>query len=727
MYQSSKVIQGSFHQGSARFGNSSGKQCTCCSLFSIIFSLIKSPGYWTENDLDFIVTEGDSLYKKLNTNQYLFISDLPKEVCIFDSIVGIIFLENTFGLLSGGEISAGFIFKKPIPTHSNGFLFLMKELCVAVTWTKKLYILFDSHSRNSIGETCSDRTSTVFQFSTRQALEHHIKKNYLNISDRNIQFEVQYIQVKQDEIDIKHIRKSYRCRKSTLSGEKASSDLPTTVSKKFILGSFHQGSAKFGNSSGKQCTCCSLFSIIFSLIKTVGHWTKDDLDFIVCRGDLIYKDINIDDYLLVTDLPKEIALFDSKVEITYLENTFGFISGQSWFTDSIFKTPIPVNSNGFLFLTKGLCVSVTWTKKIYAIFDSHSRNSKGETCPDGTSTLFKFTTRKALEKHIVKNYIDVSDRNVQFEVQYVQINTTEKELINFRSTYHLFSARKLKLTELERDRCRKRKCTESEKDKCRQRNASKQYKKNAAERKQQSKEAGNRVMAFKNAAKEGPYFTCVVCNRTFYKKTVKVFEGQSYDPSFHQYNGLFTNTLSYDQCKYICKTCDRHLKKKQIPCQAVWNKLSIDEIPDQLKCLNRLEKILISKRILFKKISIMPKGQQPKIKGSVCNIPIQTQSVCNCLPRGSNEDGTLLVRLKRKIEFKGHVYFESVRPDFIMEALQHLKLTNPFYSHILINIDNINKELLCLSDLDSVVEQDKFSVTLENDEVDEEDVYRSNP
>ena len=74
------------------------------------------------------------------------------------------------------------------------------------------------------------------------------------------------------------------------------------------------------------------------------------------------------------------------------------------------------------------------------------------------------------------------------------------------------------------------------------------------------------------------------------------------------------NAASYDDCKYICVTCDRHLKKHDIPCQAVWNKLSIDKLPDEISCFNRLEKVLISKRILFKKVSIMPKGQQPKIR-----------------------------------------------------------------------------------------------------------------
>ena len=59
---------------------------------------------------------------------------------------------------------------------------------------------------------------------------------------------------------------------------------------------------------------------------------------------------------------------------------------------------------------------------------------------------------------------------------------------------------------------------------------------------------------------------------------------------------------------------DKYLKKKQISGQAVINKLEISGSPDVLIDLNRLERVLISKKIillkfrtLFKKVTIMPK------------------------------------------------------------------------------------------------------------------------
>ena len=75
----------------------------------------------------------------------------------------------------------------------------------------------------------------------------------------------------------------------------------------------------------------------------------------------------------------------------------------------------------------------------------------------------------------------------------------------------------------------------------------------------------------------------------------------------------------------------------------------------------------------------------------------------------------MLVNIKRKIEFKGHVYFESVRQSFIEIALSYLKECNPFYSNILIDLDNINHDPLCLSDIESIVEKDEFQKAVENE------------
>ena len=112
----------------------------------------------------------------------------------------------------------------------------------------------------------------------------------------------------------------------------------------------------------------------------------------------------------------------------------------------------------------------------------------------------------------------------------------------------------------------------------------------------------------------------------------------------------------------------------------------------------------------------MSKGQQQKIKGAICNIPLQTEEVHACLPQGMDSNGLIWVKLKRKLEYRGHVLFEGVDPEQIRKALDYLKRENPFYSDILIKMNNITPELLCLSDTNAIVDQDNFSITIENDD-----------
>ena len=131
---------------------------------------------------------------------------------------------------------------------------------------------------------------------------------------------------------------------------------------------------------------------------------------------------------------------------------------------------------------------------------------------------------------------------------------------------------------------------------------------------------------------------------------------------------------SFEEKLYICETCHKHLNKNEIPCQAVCNKIALDPTPDERKNFKKLEKALISKRILFKEIAIMHgKGEFSKIKGSICKNSIETANICNILPRPTVSNGLVVVKLKRDLKYKGHVYFEPVRPNIVYQALAYLK------------------------------------------------------
>ena len=86
--------------------------------------------------------------------------------------------------------------------------------------------------------------------------------------------------------------------------------------------------------------------------------------------------------------------------------------------------------------------------------------------------------------------------------------------------------------------------------------------------------------------------------------------------------------------------------------------MALHPIPDKLKDFKKLEKVLISKRILFKKIAIMHgKGEFFKFKGSICNISIENANTCNILPRLAVPNGLTVVKLKRDLKYRCHVYY----------------------------------------------------------------------
>ena len=135
-----------------------------------------------------------------------------------------------------------------------------------------------------------------------------------------------------------------------------------------------------------------------------------------------------------------------------------------------------------------------------------------------------------------------------------------------------------------------------------------------------------------------------MCNRLLYRKSVLGFKKDSYNSS----SCLFTSVTSFNGNMYICNTCHVTIKKKnKTPCQAVCNNLAVDDEPPELASLEKLEQILVSQRIVFQKIVVMPKGQQRKIRGAICNVPVCCEETCHVLPRPPDSSGIIMLKLRR--------------------------------------------------------------------------------
>ena len=80
--------------------------------------------------------------------------------------------------------------------------------------------------------------------------------------------------------------------------------------------------------------------------------------------------------------------------------------------------------------------------------------------------------------------------------------------------------------------------------------------------------------------------------------------------------------------------------------RAVCYKLNIEEAAFELKNLKRLERVLVFQRLLYKKVTIMPKDIFSKLEDAICNIPVETNDIVNVFPRGADNNELIFVKFK---------------------------------------------------------------------------------
>ena len=197
---------------------------------------------------------------------------------------------------------------------------------------------------------------------------------------------------------------------------------------------------------------------------------------------------------------------------------------------------------------------------------------------------------------------------------------------------------------------------------------------------------GGASEAFVQACKAGPDYVCNCCNRLVYRKTVTEFSAVKYPKVQAKVMEAITiPSSSYHTTNeriWICRTCDSTLKRGLMPVQSKVNNLQLQNVPSELQDLNQLETRLICLRILFMKMVALPTGKQRCIHGPAVNVPTDLSSVCDLLPRLPSQ---CPMKLKRKLQYRGHYMYNFVRPDKVIAALDWLKTNNPLYNNIEVN------------------------------------------
>ena len=99
---------------------------------------------------------------------------------------------------------------------------------------------------------------------------------------------------------------------------------------KVVQATHHQGDVRYGISTGMQCSCMSLVSLRWTLFKSPALWDKFDLDWILGKGDQLFKFIGKFRYLGTEDLPQEFLTENSLINVQFLENKTGKITAGAY-------------------------------------------------------------------------------------------------------------------------------------------------------------------------------------------------------------------------------------------------------------------------------------------------------------------------------------------------------------------------------------------------------------
>ena len=156
--------------------------------------------HWVRKDLDYILVEGDNLYKSLHTSDMLSVDQLPAFVKMYNHDIPVQYLrlETQLATLINGD---SFLRDLLTTGGNNGItlcLLFMEGFTTAIILLRNSYYLFDWHSRDKRGLSVVDGTSVLMKLRDLYEREKYLKVAYLKYRDR----QQAYLQIEFVEVNV---------------------------------------------------------------------------------------------------------------------------------------------------------------------------------------------------------------------------------------------------------------------------------------------------------------------------------------------------------------------------------------------------------------------------------------------------------------------------------------------------------------------------------------------
>ena len=145
-------------------------------------------------------------------------------------------------------------------------------------------------------------------------------------------------------------------------------------------------------------------------------------------GDQLFKSLNMFRVLVIKDLPARVSIYDSAVNIVFLENKTGEITLNVYFISmaGILST-FSNHGKGALLTISGYVLGITCGRNYFYLFDSHSKDGEGNSSQNGAAVLLKFDTFSNLEDYINQIYYNVkTTKTLHFQIQFINVVCTHE-------------------------------------------------------------------------------------------------------------------------------------------------------------------------------------------------------------------------------------------------------------------------------------------------------------
>ncbi|XP_014678447.1 PREDICTED: uncharacterized protein LOC106818239 [Priapulus caudatus] len=186
---------------------------------------------------------------------------------------------------------------------------------------------------------------------------------------------------------------------------------------------------------------------------------------------------------------------------------------------------------------------------------------------------------------------------------------------------------------------------------------------------------------FQKKISQLPDYTCCFCETFRFRHQVQKYTSQKYRDHAQIVQVCQLSDEKEDQ--WICLACHKSLTKGKLPpLSTKGNNLKSISMPVDLKDLNTLEQFLLTPVIPFMKIICLPKGTQRGMHGPVVCVAANVPDTVSKLPRSIDDSGLLKVKLKRKLQYRGHHLYQQVRTNLVADAFHFLQQQHPSFADI---------------------------------------------